>query len=222
MTTRLGSTIAWTSYNLPSSIAYGANSTTFNYNANHQRWKQDANYAGSHEITYYIGGIMEKTTRGTGPTEYRHIIPAGSETAIYTRRSDLTASTYYVTTDQLGSGDLVMDSTATVLARESFTPFGARRGSNWTGTPTTGDYTAFASSTRRGFTGHEMLAHANRTDYLPLLSAGGSTQPNSGWLWIRQRTGGPREDLSHCRVMDRALQWGAFSAGGEHRYERTA
>ena len=191
MMSRQGGVLAWTSYNLPNSIAYGANSTTFNYNANHQRWKQDANYVGTHEVTYYIGGIMEKTTRGTGPTEYRHMIPAGSGTAILTRRSDLTNSTYYVTTDHLGSGDLVMDSTATVLARESFTPFGARRGSNWTGIPTSGDYSAFASTTRRGFTGHEMLdsvslIHMNGRVYDPYLGRFLSADPIIQTLAISQ------------------------------------
>ena len=77
--------------------------------------------------------------------------------AICLRKPDGTNSTTYVTTDHLGSGDLILDSAATVLARESFTPFGARRGSNWTGAPTSADYTTFSNTTRRGFTGHEML-----------------------------------------------------------------
>jgi RHS repeat-associated protein len=50
-----------------------------------------------------------------------------------------------------------MDSSGSVLVKESFTAFGARRGSNWQGIPTTADYTVFRDVTRRGFTGHEML-----------------------------------------------------------------
>ena len=170
------------SYNLPSAIAFGSNSTTFNYNASHQRWKQDANYAGVHEVTYYIGGIMEKTTKGTGATEYRHLIPAGSGSAILTRRSDLTTNTYYTTSDHLGSGDLVLSSTATVLAHESFTPFGARRGANWQGIPTTADYTVFSNTSRRGFTGHEMLdsvslIHMNGRVYDPTVGRFLSADP---------------------------------------------
>ena len=42
MITNTGNTIGWTSYNLPSSIASGSNSAVLNYNADHQRWKQDA------------------------------------------------------------------------------------------------------------------------------------------------------------------------------------
>jgi len=67
-----------------------------------------------------------------------------------------------------------MDSAATVLARESFTPFGARRGSNWQSTPTSGDYSTFQGTTRRGFTGHEMLdsvslVHMNGWVYDPYV-----------------------------------------------------
>jgi RHS repeat-associated protein len=161
MITRAGGSITWKSYNLPATINYNGNSTTFQYNANHQRWMQVANYAGTTETTYYVGGLLEVVTRGSGPTEFRHQIPAGSGTAVYTRRSDGSTGTYYATSDHLGSSDLVMDSVGNVLSRESFTPFGARRGSNWTGVPTAGDYTAFSNSTRKGFTGHEMLDSVN-------------------------------------------------------------
>ena len=158
---RGGGVLVWTSYNLPSSIAYGSNATSFNYNANHQRWKQDANYAGTHEVTYYIGGLMEKVTTGAGPTEYRHRIPAGSGSVILTRRSNMTSDTYYTTSDHLGSGDLILSSTGTILAKESFTPFGARRGSNWQGIPSVGDYSTF-SSPRRQAKHHQKGVHGAR------------------------------------------------------------
>jgi RHS repeat-associated protein len=132
-----------------------------------------ANYAGVTESTWYIGGLMEKVLRN-GITEYRHLIPSGSGSAIYTRRDNGTASTYYVTSDHLGSGDLVMDSAANILAKESFTPFGARRGSNWQGNPSGADFTTFQATTRRGFTGHEMLdsvslVHMNGRVYDPYV-----------------------------------------------------
>lgn len=182
MTSRGGSAISWYSYNQPNLIASGSNSTQFNYNANHQRWKQVAVDAGSTTTTYYVGGILEKVIRPTGVTEYRHLIPAGSGMAIYPRRSDATNSTYYVTTDHLGSGDLILDSAGAVLARESFTPFGERRGSNWQGLPSAGDKTVFGNVTRRGFTGHEMLdavslIHMNGRVYDPRLGRFLSVDP---------------------------------------------
>lgn len=157
MVTRAGGSISYYSYNLPNLVNYSGNSAQFSYNAGHQRWKQVANYSGTTETTHYIGGMLEIMTRGSGSTEYRHQIPAGSGTAIYTRRTDGSTGTYYATSDHLGSSDLVMDSAANVLTRQSFTPFGARRGSAWAGAPSGADYTAFGNTTRKGFTGHEML-----------------------------------------------------------------
>ncbi len=182
MVARGGSTISWYSYNQPNLINAGSNSSQFNYNANHQRWKQVAVDGTGTTTTWYVGGILEKLSRPGGVIEYRHMIPAGSGMAIYLRKPDGTNSTTYVTTDHLGSGDLILDSTANVLARESFTPFGARRGSNWTGTPTSGDYTTFSNTTRRGFTGHEMLdavslVNMNGRVYDPLIGRFLSADP---------------------------------------------
>jgi RHS repeat-associated protein len=174
MNARAGGAITSYSYNLPNQINYNGSSSQFNYDSSHQRWKQVANYAGTTETVHYVGGMLEVVTRGTNPTEYRHQIPAGSSTAVYTRRSDGTTGTYYATSDHLGSADVVMDSTANVLVRESFSPFGARRGSNWQSIPTTQDYSAIQSSTRQGFAGHEMLdsvglIHMNGRVYDPTL-----------------------------------------------------
>ena len=174
MNSRAGGAITSYSYNLPNQINYNGSSAQFNYDSSHQRWKQVASYSGTTETIHYIGGLLQVVTRGSSPTEYRHQIPAGSSTAVYTRRADGSTGTYYATSDHLGSADLVMDSSANVLVRESFSPFGARRGSNWQGIPTTADYTAIQSSTRQGFTGHEMLdavslVHMNGRVYDPTL-----------------------------------------------------
>jgi RHS repeat-associated protein len=174
MNSRAGGAITSYSYNLPNQINYNGSSSLFNYDSSHQRWKQVANYGGTTETIHYIGGLLQIVTRGTGPTEYRHQIPAGSSTAVYTRRSDGTTGTYYATSDHLGSADLVMDSAANVLVRESFTPFGARRGSDWKSGTSSADWTQIQSTTRQGFTGHEMLdsvslIHMNGRVYDPAL-----------------------------------------------------
>ena len=52
---------------------------------------------------------------------------------------------------------MVTDAVGAVLVKTSFGAYGARRGTNWQGTPSSGDYTAIANSTRRGFTDHTML-----------------------------------------------------------------
>ena len=174
MNARAGGAITSYSYNLPNQINYNGSSSQFNYDSTHQRWKQTANYAGTTETTHYIGELLQVVQRGSAPTEYRHQIPAGSGTAVYTRRGDGSGSTYYATSDHLGSADLVMDAAANVLVRESFSPFGARRGTNWQSIPSTADYTAIQNTTRAGFTGHEMLdsvglVHMNGRVYDPTL-----------------------------------------------------
>ncbi|MCC7464583.1 MAG: RHS repeat-associated core domain-containing protein [Gammaproteobacteria bacterium] len=125
---------------------------------------------------------MQKLERPGGVTEYRHLIPAGSGTVIYMRKPDASNATTYLTSDHLGSGDLILDSAGAVLARMSFTAFGARRGSNWSGSPSGADYTTFGNKTRRGFTGHEMLdalglVNMNGRVYDPLIGRFLSADP---------------------------------------------
>ena len=166
MSSRAGGAISSYSYNLPNQINYNGNTAQFSYTSDHQRWKQVASYSGVPETTHYVGGMLEVLTRGSH-VEYRHLISAGSSHAVFTRRSDCSTNTYYLTSDHLGSADLVLDNYGTVLARESFSAFGARRGSNWQGVPTTTDYGTFSSTSRTGFTGHEML------DSVSLVHMGG-------------------------------------------------
>lgn len=67
----------------------------------------------------------------------------------------------------------------------------ALRGSNWQGNPTTGDYTVFGATTRRGFTGHEMLdsaslVHMNGRVYDPYLGRVLSVDPIVPTLGLSQ------------------------------------
>ncbi len=79
MTSRNGSAISWYSYNQPNLIASGSNSTQFNYNANHQRWKQVAVDSGSTTTTYYVGGILEKVIRPSGSCRAEYICKRSSD-----------------------------------------------------------------------------------------------------------------------------------------------
>jgi RHS repeat-associated protein len=160
MTSRAGVPITWTSFNQPNQIGSGSNSSQFSYNADRQRWRQIASYGGTSETTIYVGSLLEKVTRGA-VTEYKHYIPTGSATTIYTRRSDSTTSTYYVAQDHLGSTDVVTDGSGATVLRESFAAYGGRRGSTWSGAQSGADQTAVTSTTRHGFTGHEMLDNLN-------------------------------------------------------------
>ena len=90
------------------------------------------------------------------------------------RRSDGTTDTFYVTTDHLGSTDAVLNAAGTVLMRGSFGVHGARRASNWQGTPSSTEWQAIADTTRRGYTGHEqidnvMVVHMNGRAFDPVM-----------------------------------------------------
>jgi RHS repeat-associated protein len=144
--------ITWTSFNQPSSVSAFGDTSQFDYNADHQRYRQTATYSGSPETTIYVGGLMEKVSTSAG-VQYRHYIPAGSNKVLYTRISTGTNSTYYITGDHLGSTTTITDSTGTLLASGNYSSSGLNRNSTWN---------AYAppiaqTITRHGFTGQEML-----------------------------------------------------------------
>jgi hypothetical protein len=70
--------------------------------------------------------------------------------AVYTRRSSGTADTYYLHRDHLGSPELITNAAGTQVVKLSFAAFGERRGSSWTGTPSTSDWTAIGNTTATG------------------------------------------------------------------------
>jgi RHS repeat-associated protein len=179
-----GSTVSWYSYNLPNTINLGGSASQFFYTPNRARWKQVANYGGATETTIYVGGILEKLTRGS-VTEYRHRIPAGSSsTAVYVRRSSGSgsSSTYYTTSDHLGSSTVTMDSNGASLVNLSFGAYGKRRGAAWNDVPSSTDWDQITATGRDGFTGHEHLdnvgaIHMNGRVYDPQLGRFMSADP---------------------------------------------
>jgi RHS repeat-associated protein len=186
MTSRGGSSISYTSYNLPSLMNQGSNSSAVSYGAFRNRFKQVT--AGSDPTTtIYVAGLLERVTRPGGVTEFRHQIhgPTGT-VAIYTRRSSGTADTYYLHRDHLGSPELITNAAGTQIVKPSFAAFGERRGSTWTGTPSSGDWTAIGNVTRRGFTDHEHLdnvglIHMNGRVYDPRIGRFLSPDPFIDW-----------------------------------------
>ena len=162
MVSRDGATISWTSDNLPSVIASAnGNSSQFWHGPAGNRWKQLASNAGATETTIYAGELTEKVT-SAGVTTWRHYVPAPTGmAAIRLRFGDGTAATRYLSHDQLGSTDRLLNAGGSVLVAESFAPFGQRRGANWSGAPGAADMTAIAANTHDGYTGHEHLDNLN-------------------------------------------------------------
>ncbi len=180
MATRNGSTLTWTSDNLPASLSASGYTASFNYAPDRSRWRQVSTYAGATETTIYVGGLLEKLTTSVR-VHWKHRIPTPSGEVQVIRRSDGTTDTFYVTTDHLGSTEAVMDGSGAILARESFGAWGARRGSNWSSS-TPPDWTGIANTTRRGYTGHEaldniLLVHMNGRVYDPAIGRFLSADP---------------------------------------------
>ena len=158
VSTRNGAALAWASFDLPLSLNAGANASQFAYTPERSRWRQVATTGGVTETTHYVAGLLEKVSR-PGQTLWKHTVatPSGLS-ALYVRRADGTADTYYLLRDHLGSTDQVLKAAgSTVVVAESFSAFGARRGSNWSGAPSSADLSVIAATTAEGFTGHEML-----------------------------------------------------------------
>jgi len=183
VTSRNGSSVLWTSYDLPMRVDNGAGTISYLwYGPDRQLWQQMA-IAGLPETTIYVGELLEKVSK-SGVTTWKHYVEAPTGTAaVYLRRSDGTADTYYLTHDHLGSTDKVLNAAGGVVTvEESFTALGARRGSDWQGTPTPAQMAAIAATTRDGFTGHNMLdavglIHMRGRVYDPVLGRFLSVDP---------------------------------------------
>jgi YD repeat-containing protein len=157
MTSRMGSSISWSSYNYPTSISAGSGSTAESvalaYGPNRQRWSQYYTGNSITEQTYYVGGLMEVVGTG-GVTSYRHYINAGKEPiAVYTRTSTDSNTFDYFLADHQGSVASITNNSGGVVVPESFTPFGARRNpTTWSGADSTSDLTTSAAVTRQAYT----------------------------------------------------------------------
>ncbi len=183
MTSRDGAAIAWTSDNLPLSIARSnGSSSQFWYGPAGNRWMQVARQDASTETTIYAGSLFEKVTRG-GVTTWRHYLPLPGGVALHLRYSDGTPATMrYLALDHLGSTDKIFDASGNVLVTESFSPWGSRRRPTWTGIPTASELAKIATITRVGFAGHEQLdnldlIHMNGRVYDPQLGRFISADP---------------------------------------------
>ena len=149
-----GSSMTWTSYNQPSFVNSGFGpASNFYYNANHQRYKQVANYAGPTETTIYVGDLVEKVSNSSG-TFYRQYIPADNNLVLSTLTASTGANTTnYITQDHLGSLAVVTNSTGGLVLSENFSGYGILRGPTWgsSGQPDV------SGVSRKGFTGQETV-----------------------------------------------------------------
>ena len=165
--------LVYTAFNLPSKIVQGVSTVTFDYDSNHERFRQTA----SNGTTIYLnprmdlGGHFEQTTSG-GVVENRHTVYAAGKAIAEVVTRGSVKQTRYFHTDHLGSIDAVTDDNAFVLARYAFDPFGNR----------TALYGSL-NTINHGFTGHEQLPdvgliHMNGRVYDPTLGRFLSADPH--------------------------------------------
>ncbi len=163
MTSSPSGTVAWTSFNKPSSITRNGNTQTFQYGPELQRIYKE----GGGDNTRYVGKTYERKWKDGGEI-HKYYIGAGSATVEVTKQGS-TFTNQYLHTDHLGSPDTITDDNGNVIERMSFDPWGQRREVDWTFAPILP-----TSNTTRGFTGHEMddevgLINMNARIYEPVL-----------------------------------------------------
>ena len=171
-----GRTVAWATFDKPTSIAKGGHTTAFAYAPDRSRFRRIDSNAQGDTTTLYLGGV-EKITHPDDSTEIkRYIGGVVIETegpAIGTCPAD---ATRYVLRDHLGSVDVLTDSLGNEVKSVSFDAWGRPRNpADWTELTDMEAMTIDRCDTRRGFTNHEMLdavgvIHMNGRIYDPTLA----------------------------------------------------
>ena len=173
-----GRTYSWTSFDMPSTITRGAATVAFAYGPGHQRIKQTK----PGETIHYFGGGTERVTDALGTRWVDYVSIGGRLVGSLTHDDGANLSTtvaaYYLT-DHLGSLDRITDTLGAITESLDFDAWGRRRFPN--GAAPILD-TAISSSSRKGFTGHEMLdtlglVHMNGRIYDPTVARFVSADP---------------------------------------------
>ncbi|NJD33106.1 MAG: hypothetical protein FIB04_14605 [Gammaproteobacteria bacterium] len=172
-----GTTIAWTSYDLPTRVVHpSGNYATFDYGPERARIRQVARGGADVVETVYVpGGLYERVVRNGTLTQRHYIVADGRRVAVQTRASGGAPTTVYLLEDHLGGVDGFVSSTGALLSRSSNQPFGARRSGDWqASSPTSAEWSTVQSTTPRGFTDQEHvdnlgLIHMNGRVYDPVL-----------------------------------------------------
>ena len=172
-----GSTIAWTSFDLPTRIAHpSGNYSMFDYGPDRARIRQVARAGGETiETVYAAGGLYERVTRNGVSSQRNYIVAGGRRVAVLTRAAGSAPTTVYLLEDHLGGVDGFTSESGALLSRASNQPFGARRSGNWVDTsPTSAEWKQVQSTTPRGFTDQEHVdnlgvIHMNGRVYDPVL-----------------------------------------------------
>ena len=116
MTAGNGLTVAYASYNKPTSITRGTSTIGFSHDPEHQRFQQVAPGG----TTLYLGSgaaYAEKFTGSDGSVRWsNYLVAAGGLVGMHVENSDETVATRYFHTDHLGSISVITDETGVVMS----------------------------------------------------------------------------------------------------------
>jgi RHS repeat-associated protein len=170
--------ISWWVSNLAKRVTKTAGAySEFTYGPDRARYKQYLNRSATDtETTVYVGGLMERATKvlsSTTTIDTTHYVRAGDAVITLVKRTKVGAAApssliaKYPHRDHLGSLVALTDAGGALLERSAFDPWGKRVDySTWTppapgtfvpGGSGAGGTTNAVVSTKRGFTGHEMV-----------------------------------------------------------------
>ncbi|QSQ12250.1 RHS repeat-associated core domain-containing protein [Myxococcus landrumensis] len=142
--------IAYTSFNLPSTLQTQQGTVNFTYDAFQRRTlKQNSNG----DSTLYVGSVYEKRRQAGVDSHVFMVLAEGRAVAQVTLASSSGATpvTSYLLNDHLGSVETVTDAAGVVLEQRKYQPFGAQgRADDPTLSPVT-----TSSGVKLGFTSHE-------------------------------------------------------------------
>jgi RHS repeat-associated protein len=182
MLTGKGRTLTWTSFDMVSQIALGANTLGFTYDSEHARLKE-TNSDGS--IKYYlndpISGIMQEKVIGASlaVSWNDYVMKGGEMVALHVTAA--TPQIRYFHKDHLGSIQVLTNETGAVVERDSYDAWGERRNPTGEDDPLYPSL-SLTSQVTRGYTGHEQLdtvglVHMNGRIYDPVIGKMMSADP---------------------------------------------
>jgi RHS repeat-associated protein len=184
-----GRSTTYTSYNMPLVITAGANTVSFSYDMDHQRFYR---YAGGAGTVYMNAFGVHAEAVFSATVTWQDYITGGGRMVAMRAVSGSTVTTRYMHADNLGSISVLTDETGTVVERDGYDAWGKRRFPTGADDPT--DSIA-GSQVRRGYTGEEFLGipqlvHLNGRLYDPLIGRMISAdpmvpQPMNGQAWNR-------------------------------------
>ncbi|MET0103243.1 MAG: RHS repeat-associated core domain-containing protein, partial [Sedimenticola sp.] len=188
-----GRSFQWASYNKPTRLQKGNSTVSFNYSAEHNRYRKVTRISGETITTDYFEKLYEKETSQQAIDHKHHIYADGQLVAIHIEHQQGGADeTRYLHYDALGSIDTITDGKGKVIERMSYDPWGKRRGGDWRiDDPLNATQFHRALFTNRGFTGHEHidelnLIHMNGRVYDPELGRFLSADPTMQFPYSTQ------------------------------------